>query len=477
MDSGPGDLGRDKGFGYSFGGAHHIGRYRSPSPAPDVVPLDKRPRKDSKWDIAPLGYENVPAIEAKATDNFLLPCHRAVMKQAPGTLLGQPGAMAAQQKMNSMMTGGPPGSAAFQARTARRLYFGNLPKDVTDTDLINFINQEMQRHGMEPSALTASFGGDRSFAFLEFREASHATTMLAYDSQWTFGGQTLRIKRPKDYVPQPGESDPVPPHLAGGAFGSGAPGGPHSHNPDKLFIGGIPRNLTEGQVRELLEAFGAIKTFNLIMDVERGESKGYAFCEYMDGALADVAIEGLNGMEIGDRRLVVQRASSGKKRDDSMMGTAPLPMSGGVDSDGPGPVGPPDGILVPALNAANGVGQLSRIMLLMNLASVDEVRQPHQMDELVQDVRDECTQFGKVVDVIVPQIPEPPKGSVGAPQPIVQVFVLFTDEFECQNVMRRVCGRTYRGRTVVAAYFPEARWESRDFYGAAREVTAGGEDQ
>ena len=42
-------------------------------------------------------------------------------------------------------------------------------------------------------------------------------------------------------------------------------------------------------------------------------SQGYAFFEYVDTSVTDFAIQSLNGIEIGDNYLVVQRASVGAK--------------------------------------------------------------------------------------------------------------------------------------------------------------------
>lgn len=83
--------------------------------------------------------------------------------------------------------------------------------------------------------------------------------------------------------------------------------------PNKIFIGGIPPNLNEADVRELLQVFGALKSFNLVRDTTTGASKGYAFCEYLDPNTTDNACKGLNGMKIVDKNLVVQRASVGSK--------------------------------------------------------------------------------------------------------------------------------------------------------------------
>ena len=41
----------------------------------------------------------------------------------------------------------------------------------------------------------------------------------------------------------------------------------------------------------------------------------YAFCEYADPQITDTAIAGLNGMQLGDKKLIVQRASVGKADD------------------------------------------------------------------------------------------------------------------------------------------------------------------
>jgi hypothetical protein len=45
------------------------------------------------------------------------------------------------------------------------------------------------------------------------------------------------------------------------------------------------------QVRQILQAFGPLRAFNLVTDRETGASKGYGFCEYADPVITDVAIQ------------------------------------------------------------------------------------------------------------------------------------------------------------------------------------------
>jgi splicing factor U2AF subunit len=131
------DLGRDRGFGYSFGGGYaYEARYRSPSPPPGTIPLNKRPRKATRFDIPPAGYENVSAEQAKATGQFLLPCHKAVAKMAPGNMV-PPGGAGYRNKENynnnNMMN--TLGLTPHQLRQQRRLYVGNLPVEVNEVRL------------------------------------------------------------------------------------------------------------------------------------------------------------------------------------------------------------------------------------------------------------------------------------------------------------------------------------------------------
>ena len=60
-------------------------------------------------------------------------------------------------------------------------------------------------------------------------------------------------------------------------------------------------------------SFGPLKAFNLVKDGATGLSKGYAFCEYADCSVTEAAIQGLNGMQLGDKKLIVQLASVGAK--------------------------------------------------------------------------------------------------------------------------------------------------------------------
>lgn len=84
---------------------------------------------------------------------------------------------------------------------------------------------------------------------------------------------------------------------------------------NRVFMGGIPFSMSESEVSKICASFGKLKSFNLIKDnVDPNFNKGYAFFEYADERAAEKAIKALNNLEIMDKKLKVQKASTGSKQ-------------------------------------------------------------------------------------------------------------------------------------------------------------------
>jgi splicing factor U2AF subunit len=81
----------------------------------------------------------------------------------------------------------------------------------------------------------------------------------------------------------------------------------------KIYMSGIPQNMAEDEVRKLVESFGMVKSFHLVKDQNTQQSRGFCFFEYLDAKATDRAIKGLNGIEIRDKRLRVQRATTNQQ--------------------------------------------------------------------------------------------------------------------------------------------------------------------
>lgn len=77
----------------------------------------------------------------------------------------------------------------------------------------------------------------------------------------------------------------------------------------RLYVGNLPFNADEAQVRALFEQSGrAVKEVKLITDRETGRPRGFGFVEMASQEDADAAIRALNGQPYGGRPLTVNEA-------------------------------------------------------------------------------------------------------------------------------------------------------------------------
>jgi len=76
----------------------------------------------------------------------------------------------------------------------------------------------------------------------------------------------------------------------------------------KLYVGNLPYNTTDDDLRTLFEQAGTVKTASVIKDRETGRSKGFGFVEMETEADAEQAISRFNGVDFNGRPLKVNPA-------------------------------------------------------------------------------------------------------------------------------------------------------------------------
>lgn len=341
---------------------------------------------------------------------------------------------AGQVEMPTPLSGGViPATAlpqgAQMTMQARRLYCGNLPFGITEDLMIDFFNAKMRESDLARQSgnpvLACQINLEKNFAFLEFRSVEETTLAMAFDGI-ILQGQALKIRRPKDYQPIPGITETQATHI---------PGVVSTVVPDtenKVFIGGLPNYLNEDQVKELLSAFGELRAFNLVKDSATGLSKGYAFCEYVDIGITDVAIAGMNGMQLGDKKLVVQRASVGSK-------TMPAQLT------------------IPGFDFSKEI-QATNILCLMNMVTPEELLDDEDYDEIFDDIRDECSKFGRIRSLNIPR----PSSDHQVPG-IGKVFIEFATSNEAKTASEALAGRKFASRVVVTSYYDPEKYYRSDF--------------
>lgn len=333
---------------------------REPTPdLTDVIPVLERKRRMTQWDIKPPGYEAVTSEQAKMSGMFPLPGAPRQQQMDPSKL----------QAFINQPAGGQVSSAGLKAsnsRQAKRLLVSNLPSGATDGALVAFFN--LQLNGLnvieatDPCALS-QLSNDKSFAVLEFKNTGDATTALALDGHSMVADTPrLSIRRPKDYVmPAVPEDVIYDPEVVSNAV------------PDtihKLCLTNIPPFLTEDQVLELLAAFGKPRAFVLVKDRGTEESRacspypfatalaltdnqGIAFAEYADpGSANEPALNTLNGMDVGGKKLKVVKACVG--------GTQVANFDAGINA-------------ISNLAGQGNGGEATRVLQLLNMVTAEEL--------------------------------------------------------------------------------------------------------
>ena len=88
----------------------------------------------------------------------------------------------------------------------------------------------------------------------------------------------------------------------------------HSQYKDSawIFIGGLPYDLTEGDIICVFSQYGEVVNINLVRDKKTGKSKGYAFLCYEDQRSTVLAVDNFNGMTLCRRIIRVDHVKDYK---------------------------------------------------------------------------------------------------------------------------------------------------------------------
>lgn len=81
-----------------------------------------------------------------------------------------------------------------------------------------------------------------------------------------------------------------------------------------IFVAKLGPNTTSEDLRDLFSEYGEVKTANVIMDRETGQSKRFGFVEMADAEAANKAIYELDECEYDESTIVVKKAKPKEDR-------------------------------------------------------------------------------------------------------------------------------------------------------------------
>ncbi len=277
---------------------------------------------------------------------------------------------------------------------------------------------------------------------LTSRSAEDATAAMAFDGIIFINGP-LKIRRPKDYggieIASPGVH--VPGVVSTNVLDSF----------NKVFVGGNGEN-----DMELLKSFGELRAFNLVRENGTGASKVLNHSSLNSAEASRFSstsipasptwpsIQSLNAMELGDRYLVVQRASVGAKSGTPSL----LPNPNRLYDQFEIPRPPDDGRAYPAHAEHGHDGRPGRRRGL--------------------HVKDECANYGMVEDLHIPRPVKKDKAKWGDAEITVQnvarldeaagvwrVCVKYTSRGSVPQALNALAGRSFAGCPIITTLLSE----------------------
>ena len=156
---------------------------------------------------------------------------------------------------------------------ATKLFLGNLASSITEQSL----EKHFSSFGKIGEVAVKNKGGQISFAFLTVPDKEVAKVIMSEDH--IIDGITITRPvraRGRTIIPGPGGSAEKNP-------GSTHPVGPCM----KVFVGGIPHEVTAEEFNEFCETFGKIADSVIMMDHVTGRPRGFGFVTFAEQSAID----------------------------------------------------------------------------------------------------------------------------------------------------------------------------------------------
>jgi hypothetical protein len=96
----------------------------------------------------------------------------------------------------------------------------------------------------------------------------------------------------------------------------------------------------------------------------------------------------------------------------------------------------------------------SRIVELRNMLSMDDLNNPEEYQDIMDDTKEQCSEFGTLQSVIIPRNDE-----MGA----TKIFLEYHTIEDAAKAIAGLQGRTFDGRLVEATYFDEIKFGNKDY--------------
>ena len=221
-----------------------------------------------------------------------------------------------------------------------------------------------------------------------------------------------------------------------------------------VLLTNISPAISEQDTRELVEPFGDLRGFNII--VTAGGSSRTAVFEYESEDVAAVAAAALSTLVIVGLKLsalMIPQAQAELLMRPVAPRPGPSPVLGA--SSLPPPPPPPPAAVAPGCSPGQALALEQRggpCLVLSNMVGPEDLESDESCQDLIEDVSEECGKHGKVLGVKVPRSVDDTEGKNQGSRGLV--YVKFSNSQGAAAAKAAVHGKRFAGKAVAVGYFP-----------------------
>ena len=289
----------------------------------------------------------------------------------------------------------------------------------------------------------------------------------------------------------------------------------NKYNYNRLLMTGLPYNIEEKEVKNIVESYGQIKYFNLI-NKKNSDEISYTLCffEYELPQNTYKALKGLNNMTFADRQLKVQRINNNPEKDDindndlynennnglknATIATKILKEAKQMEEikknekelndflnknkdniNKEAENNNKEETVFKDLNEGNDVDKNnknkityndltipefaripSRVVMFINAVSPEDLLDDSDYEEIIDDFRQKCSVYGTVLNVEIPR-PNIEEGTYT--DDVGKIFIKFSTLKTAKIARYNISGLKYNNRLIVGSFYPESYFDIREY--------------
>jgi hypothetical protein len=107
----------------------------------------------------------------------------------------------------------------------------------------------------------------------------------------------------------------------------------------------------------------------------------------------------------------------------------------------------------PSTSNNTTVAPTSNIVELKNMLTEQDLQSTEDYNEILEDTKEECSQFGSLKSVIIP------RDGVGK----CKIFLEYITQEDAGKAIQALAGRTFDGKAVIANCFSRDKFDAKDY--------------